>query len=108
MIEDPLVYQGIQAKVKMIMGTESNALARSTVVEYNKLNFKTSCPIVDCWNQKSNSKAFMVEAMLGITDDLFILKRPSVDITKAINSDHFLWMVNHFSKRAMHENEQDL
>ena len=29
-------------------------------------------------------------------------------ITKAINSHHFLWMVNYFSKGEMHENEQDL
>jgi len=27
---------------------------------------------------------------------------------KTINSHHFLWMVNCFSKREMHENGQDL
>ena len=31
-----------------------------------------------------------------------------VESTKTVNSYHFLWMVNHFSTRAMHENEQDL
>lgn len=43
-----------------------------------------------------------------ITDPSPTATDRSADITestKAINSDNFLWMVNRFSKRAMHENE---
>ena len=68
---------------------------------------------IDCLGYSGNSLMVSTIATADITDSSPIcnnwqLCRYIVGSIKTINLHHFLWMINHFSKREMHENGQDL
>jgi len=74
MTEDSLVYQGIQAEVKDGNG-ELSQMPWPDLVKHNELNyvFQDKIRLIDSWNQKCDSGAFMAEAMLRVTNEVFRL-----------------------------------